>query len=102
MKNLIVGLMTCLCITQAIGGEILTDSKLVSVTVYRVLAKENRTANANIPKGNSEIVISNISMNIQEASLQVGVKGNASLLSATTRINYFSKQEVNNDLAAKK
>ena len=101
-KKIIVCLLACLCITQLIGGEILTDSKLVSVTVYRVLAKENRTANVSIPKGNSEIVISNVSMNMQEASLQVGVKGNASLLSATTRVNYFSKQEVNNDLAAKK
>lgn len=102
MKKIFVCLLACLCITQLIGGEILTDSKLVSVTVYRVLAKENRTANVSIPKGNSEIVISNVSMNMQEASLQVGVKGNASLLSATTRVNYFSKQEVNNDLAAKK
>ena len=102
MKKIFVCLLACLCITQLIGGEILTDSKLVSVTVYRVLAKENRTANVSIPKGNSEIVISNVSMNMQETSLQVGVKGNASLLSATTRVNYFSKQEVNNDLAAKK
>lgn len=102
MKKIFVCLLACLCITQLIGGEILTDSKLVSVTVYRVLAKENRTANVSIPKGNSEIVISNVSMNMQEASLQVGVKGNASLLSATTRVNYFSKQEANNDLAAKK
>ena len=59
MKKIFVCLLACLCITQLIGGEILTDSKLVSVTVYRVLAKENRTANVSIPKGNSEIVISN-------------------------------------------
>lgn len=99
MKRITFALVAYLFAGQIFAGEIITNSKLTAVTVYRVLAKENRLASVTIPKGNSEVVISNITMSMQEASLQVGVKGSATLLSATTRINYLSKAEINTDLA---
>lgn len=102
MKSLLFVTTFLFFIKPIFGGEVIADSKLNAVTVYRVLAKENRLVNVTIPKGNSDIVISNVSMNMQDASLQVGVKGAATLLSASTRINYLSKQEINNDVALKK
>ena len=82
-------LMTSL-LAQA--DEIPATSKIIDVTVYRSQAKESRALNVTIPKGNTDVVISGISTFMIDNSLQVGVKGLATLLSATTRINYFTEE----------
>ncbi len=74
------------------ADEIPASSKIIDVTIYRNQAKESRALNVTIPKGNSDVVISGISTFMIDASLQVGVKGAATLLSATTRINYFTEE----------
>ena len=66
------------------------DSKITDVTVFRNYAKETRLANLTIPEGNSEIVISNISIYLDDNSLQVATKGNVKILSVSTRLNYLT------------
>lgn len=68
----------------------INDSKITEVTVFRNYAKETRLANAMIPVGNSEIVISNISIYLDENSLQISTKGNVKILSVSTRLNYLT------------
>ncbi len=64
-------------------------SEIKEVTIYQQNAKITRSAKLNIPGGNTEIVLEDLTSSIQQNSLQVDIKGNAILLSATTRINYM-------------
>lgn len=92
MKNRIVLLPLLFLCFAAKADEIPANSKIIDVTIYRNQAKESRVLNVIIPKGNSDVVISGISTFMVDNSLQVGVKGFATLLSATTRINYFTEE----------
>ena len=49
----------------------INDSKITDVTVFRNYAKETRMASAQIPEGNSEIIISNVSTYLDENSLPI-------------------------------
>jgi uncharacterized protein (TIGR02231 family) len=89
MRKISVLIQLLCCGFFASADEIPTTSKITEVTVYRNQAKETRVLTVTIPKGNSDVVIPNISTFMVDNSLQVGVKGSATLLSATTRINYF-------------
>jgi uncharacterized protein (TIGR02231 family) len=89
MRKISVLIQLLCCGFFASADEIPTTSKITEVTVYRNQAKETRLLTVTIPKGNSDVVIPNISTFMVDNSLQVGVKGSATLLSATTRINYF-------------
>lgn len=69
-------------------------SEIKEVTIYQQNAKITRSAIVNIPKGNTEILLEDLTNSIQQNSLQVDIKGKAILLSATTRINYmYGKKE---------
>lgn len=92
MKSFI---LTCsialsLCFTSN-AQEIAANSKISDVTVYRGLAKETRSSSVTVPEGNSEVVLSGITTLMTDPSLQVSVKGNATLLSASVRMNYFTE-----------
>lgn len=65
------------------------DSDIEQVIVYRRGAKINRTAQFNVVPGNQEIIISNLTSSIDANSLQVSLRGNATLLSASVRTNYM-------------
>ena len=92
MKNRITLLPLLFLCFVAKADEIPATSKIIDVTIYRNQAKESRVLNVTIPKGNTDVVISGISTFMVDNSLQVGVKGLATLLSATTRINYFTEE----------
>jgi len=94
MKNkliITIGIL-CLILFESSADEIKVNSKMTDVIVYRNAAKENRTAEALVPKGNSEVVLSNITTTMIDNSLQVSVKGNATLLSVSVRTNYFTEK----------
>lgn len=74
------------------ADEIPTSSKITDVTVFLRQAKETRSATVTIPKGNSDVVLSGISLEMIEQSLQVAVKGPGTLITASTRINYFETE----------
>ncbi|HND83737.1 MAG TPA: DUF4139 domain-containing protein [Chitinophagales bacterium] len=67
----------------------INDSKITDVTVFRNYAKETRMASAQIPEGNSEIIISNVSTYLDENSLQIATKGNVKILSVSSKLNYL-------------
>jgi len=88
MKQLlIIPMLLIACIANAIN---INDSKITDVTVFRNYAKETRLANLAVPEGNSEIVISNVSIYLDENSLQVATKGNVKILSVSARLNYLT------------
>lgn len=73
----------------AFAAELETSSKVTAVTVYRSMARETRSGTANLPAGNTEVVLSGVSMELLDPSIQVAVRGEAVLLSASVRTNYF-------------
>lgn len=75
--------------SPAKADEIKGKSTVTEVTVYQNQGRETRTSTVTIPKGYVDVVLTDIPMNMIENSLQVGVKGSATLLSASTRINHF-------------
>jgi uncharacterized protein (TIGR02231 family) len=74
MKRLFLFFLPLLCL-QLQAKELETPSKITAVTVYRSMARETRSCIATLPAGNNEVIIS--------------VKGDAVLLSASVRTNYF-------------
>lgn len=65
------------------------ESEIEQVIVYRRGAKINRSAQFSVSSGNQEIVISNLTSTIDANSLQVNIRGNAMLLSASVRTNFL-------------
>jgi uncharacterized protein (TIGR02231 family) len=65
------------------------SSRITDVTVFRSSARETRAASAEIPKGTTDIILSGVSMHMNDLSLQVSVKGEATLLSASVRVNHL-------------
>lgn len=95
---LFITMMLFAFITNAIN---INDSKVTEVTVFRNYAKETRIGSANVQSGNSEIIISNVSLFMDENSIQVATKGNVKILSVLTRTNYLTDKKIRTDLAFK-
>lgn len=93
MKKLLVLLFASCSVAHLLGQEVEVASKLEAVDVYLSNAKETRTAQVTVSKGTTDVVISGVTVQLVDASLQIGVKGNATLLSATIRRNEFSNQD---------
>jgi uncharacterized protein (TIGR02231 family) len=93
MKNYFI--LSLLCFLMALSNlkadELPTTSKVTDVTVYLNMARETRIATFNAPKGSYEVILNDISEAMVDNSLQVGVKGPATLLSASVRTNYFNE-----------
>jgi uncharacterized protein (TIGR02231 family) len=68
------------------------ESKIEQVIVYRRGAKISRSAQFTVSPGNQEVVISNLTSSIDANSLQVLLRGNAVLLSASVRTNFLGYQ----------
>ena len=64
------------------------QSTIRTVTVYRQGAKISRTAKISLKPGNQEVILDDLTSSIDANSLQVVVRGNATLLSASVRKNY--------------
>jgi uncharacterized protein (TIGR02231 family) len=71
------------------GKEKRIEAALNEVTVYRSSAKESRNATAQLMAGQTEVIITEIPLSMNEKSLQVSVPGNANLISAQVRTNYI-------------
>jgi uncharacterized protein (TIGR02231 family) len=92
MKRLfLISVSILIFCAQWFAQEINANSQITDVTVYRTLARETRSSSVTIPSGNSEIVISGVTTQLIDQSIQVSVKGNATLLSAVVRMNYFNQ-----------
>lgn len=74
------------------ANNTIKNSNVTEVTIYRSYAKETRLATTQVPEGNSEVVISNITQHIDENSIQVGCKNDIKILSVSTRLNYITDE----------
>lgn len=89
MKQYIVLLMLAFARLVSHAQEITVNSRVTDVTIYSSQARETRTATANVRKGTSQIIITGVTTAMIDASTQVALKGEASLLSMTVRMNHF-------------
>jgi uncharacterized protein (TIGR02231 family) len=77
---------------QTNANNIIKNSNVTDVTIYRSYAKETRIGSTSIPQGNSEVIITNITQAIDENSIQVGCKNNVKILSVSSRLNYITDE----------
>jgi uncharacterized protein (TIGR02231 family) len=85
----ITALLIIMSARSAAAQERLVDAKLTGVTVFRSSAREEQTVQTNLGSGQSEIIISDIPVSMNEKSLQVSVLGETDLISAQVRTNYI-------------
>lgn len=91
MKKYILFTLFLLFSLQFITAQtpIFTKAKVNTVNVYRQSAELQNTATVNLPAGNSEIVIGNISTRIDKKSIQIGVNSkNVTILSSQFTNDY--------------
>lgn len=86
--------------TLAFANKENTTSDLKNVTVFLNGAQITRTAKVQLRLGTTEIILNNLSPNIQENSIQVSGLKNASVLSINYGINFLSKQNFTQDIEA--
>lgn len=79
LKYLFCVLIAC-CVSLKAQKPVFSESQLRKVVLYEQSAELISTANFNVPKGSSEIVISNIANSIDESSIKVGSKNKISIL----------------------
>ena len=93
-----LGLIACLLlsVSSSFGGDEknTVTSNVKSVTVYRSGAEMIHTANANLPKGSSELLIEGISNSIDINSLQISCPSTVTILGVE-----FSNQYLVNEMA---
>ena len=71
---------------QKLAADNRVSPIISEVTVYRSGAKISSVASVKIPAGKSEVVFENLSMYFNPNSLQVKIKGSASLIAATFQL----------------
>lgn len=82
--------LTCVCHSAKAQTPNTVSGKIERVTVFRQSAKLNGSATASVPSGTQEVVITNLTNNAVQQSLQVKLgSAQAHLLSATFRVNYL-------------
>ena len=98
MKRIVLALAALGGLMTAAANPV--PSVLRSVTIYRVGAELVHTAKATLRQGNNELVIGDVSNNVDINSLQIGSTGNVTVLSAEFSKEYL-KQETSSPLIKK-
>lgn len=80
MKKIITLVFSAITATLFAQKPIFAEATLKSVTLYEQSAELYSNTTFKIPKGSSEIVLTNIAENIDESSIKIGTKSNASVL----------------------
>ncbi len=94
MKSTSIILLFLLTGITAFSQETLqVQSKTESVTVYMNQAQVKASLVTNIPKGNSKIVITDLPATLDPNSIQVGGRGNFTLLSVNFEKDFISKRQ---------
>ena len=93
MKKGLTGLFFLLAI-QLFGAtnEQVINSKIQSVTVYVQGAEINRMANVSMTKGLNTIVFTDLTPYLDQNTIQIGGKGNFTILSVNYRGNYLKNK----------
>jgi uncharacterized protein (TIGR02231 family) len=91
-KNIFTFILMTIVAMIASAQEIVVNSKITAIQVYRTMARETRTANLTVKEGVNEIVLSEITTSMNDLSLQVSVQGEAELQQASVRNNYITPE----------
>ncbi len=103
MKNQGIIVLLLSAIYSQAQKPVFTKAKTEAVSVYRNSAELKNTAYLSIPKGISEIVISNIAESINPKSLQIGLNNpKVSILSSQFTTDYTSELKTASDPETKK
>lgn len=91
MKKIIIIALCNLSIIVLGQKPVFAEAKLKSVTLYEQSAELYSNTSFKIPKGSSEVVITNIAQNIDESTIKVGSKSKVSVLTYrfTTDENFY-------------
>ncbi|HMI08197.1 MAG TPA: DUF4139 domain-containing protein [Flavobacterium sp.] len=73
---------------------IFVSAKVKDVTVYFNMAEISQAASVNLPKGTSEIVITNVSDYVSENTVQIGTPSTVTVLSVQFTSNYIKEYDV--------
>ena len=67
------------------------DSKITHVTVYRQGAQVTRSANVNLPKGETELLFSKLPFQLQEKSIQFKIDPSVMVVSISQDVDYLDE-----------
>lgn len=96
MKRILSALSFIYCFNCALandGGQSTAKAALTNVTVFRVGAELNHQAKAALIKGNNELVIENISNDLETSSIQVNCNGSVTVMGVE-----FSTDHLQNEI----
>ncbi|MEW7291996.1 DUF4139 domain-containing protein [Aquimarina sp. 2304DJ70-9] len=93
-------LFLLLSMMASANSEKKTPSVIQEVTVYLTGAQIKRTAQINLTSGVNEILLANLSPNIDENSIQVSGLKNTSILSINFNIDYLEKKKDSEELTS--
>ncbi|MBS1607728.1 MAG: mucoidy inhibitor MuiA family protein, partial [Bacteroidetes bacterium] len=94
-KNLILAMLVLLSFTVYAGEPKTISSDLKNVTVYRSGAELVHNASAQLPAGNTELVISGIGNTIDINSVQINCPSAVTILGVEFANNYLTIPEIN-------
>ncbi|MFC6098332.1 DUF4139 domain-containing protein [Flavobacterium qiangtangense] len=79
---------------------IFTTAKVKNATVYFNGAELSQSASLNLPAGNSEIVIKNVAVSLNESTIQIGAPSSVTVMSVQFTNNYISEYEIDENSPA--
>lgn len=85
-------------ISNAFAAEVMNKVNLDKVTLFFKGAELQGSSTVNVPKGESEIILTQLASNINVGSINVNVGDQAMILSTTVMDNYLLKNEESNQL----
>ena len=91
MKKIVLFAFTCISISLFADSNKEIDSKISAVNVFLNRAEINRTASTSVNSGMTDIVLSNLTQNIDPNSVQVSGKGDVVIMSVSHRLNHINK-----------
>lgn len=93
MKNLYVVLFILISLSAVAQSEKFIDSEISGVLVYLQKAEISQKATTTIGSGMTDVVIQNLSQNIDPNSIAVQGLGNIVIMSVSHRLNHTNKAE---------
>jgi uncharacterized protein (TIGR02231 family) len=92
MKNFIFIVLICASINTSMAqNEKVVDSKISRVTVFLNQAQVSREIKASVAAGKTDLVISGLTSNLDQRSVQLSGKGNIVILGISHRQNFISE-----------
>ena len=91
MKNLISIFLTVITLSSYAENEKIAGSKITGVSVFLSKAQINRSATTSVQPGMTDIILSELSHNIDPNSIQVTGKGDVVIMSVSHRLNHLNK-----------